>query len=153
MRQPGSPPSRLRRPLYLEFVRLFLAVVFVATAVGKLLDNRGFAEVLATFELLPTAILLPFALAISLTELALALWLFSRRQMRQAAIAAFAFNLGYVAWLAVALARGLEIPNCGCFGVFWARPLTPYMLLEDSVLILASVVLILALPKDRNEQT
>lgn len=153
MRQPGSPPSRLRRPLYLEFVRLFLAVVFVATAVGKLLDNRGFAEVLATFELLPTAILLPFALAISLTELALALWLFSGRQMRQAAIAAFAFNLGYVAWLAVALARGLEIPNCGCFGVFWARPLTPYMLLEDSVLILASVVLILALPKDRNEQT
>lgn len=30
---------------------------------------------------------------------------------------------------------GIAIDNCGCFGVYFARPLTPYTLVEDLVLL------------------
>ena len=40
--------------------------------------------------------------------------------------------------LAGALGRGLGLENCGCFGVFLARPLEWYTPLEDAVLIAAS---------------
>lgn len=35
----------------------------------------------------------------------------------------------------LALHRGLQIANCGCFGVYWARPLTAVTLVEDALLL------------------
>ena len=45
--------------------------------------------------------------------------------------------------LVPALACGLDLPNCGCFGVFWPQRLTPWMLLEDGVLLALSLLLYL----------
>ena len=42
-------------------------------------------------------------------------------------------NLAYAALLSVTLARGLDLKNCGCFGVFLARPLRWFSPLEDLV--------------------
>ena len=46
-----------------------------------------------------------------------------------------------MAWAAIALARGIPIGNCGCFGVFRERPLAPTTLLEDAALIALSLLL------------
>ena len=44
----------------LVFLRLFLGLLFTATGLAKLLDNRGFAEVIASYQLgLPGLLLLP----------------------------------------------------------------------------------------------
>ena len=40
------------------------------------------------------------------------------------------------------LLRGLELPNCGCFGVFYGRPLTWISPLEDVLLIYLSTYIL-----------
>jgi uncharacterized membrane protein YphA (DoxX/SURF4 family) len=122
-------------------LRLLLAGVLLATAVGKVLDVGGFAAVVTTYRVLPEPLLLPAALALTLGELALGFWLLSGLRLAPAALAAALLHAAYLVWSAAALARGLDIPNCGCFGVFWARPLTWVTLVEDGVLLLVSLAL------------
>jgi hypothetical protein len=124
-----------------QFLRFALGAVLLVTAAGKLLDIPGFADVLKTYEAFPDAILLPLALAIPLAELALGLWLFSGRFLAAAAIAAVVMHFLYAVWSAVSVLRGLRLSNCGCFGVFWPRPLGWSTVLEDLVLMAASFAL------------
>jgi len=121
--------------------RLLLAVVLLVTATGKLLDIGGFVAVVATYRALPEPLLLPAALTLTLGELALCLWLLSGVRLATAALAAVLLHVAYLVWSTAALARGLDIPNCGCFGVFWARPLTWVTLVEDAVLLFVALAI------------
>jgi methylamine utilization protein MauE len=123
-------------------LRTAIGTILLATAVGKLLDVGGFAKVLGTYEVFPEGVLFPLALAVPLVELALAVWLYSGRALVGAALASVAMHGAYVAWSWAALARGLHLSNCGCFGVFLARPLTRSTVVEDAVLAAASLVLL-----------
>ena len=85
---------------------------------------------------------MPFAAwGIALAEVALGLWLAGGRAMRSAASGLIAIHLAYLAWLSVAALRGLAIENCGCFGVFWPRPLTWQTFVEDAVLLALALLL------------
>jgi uncharacterized membrane protein YphA (DoxX/SURF4 family) len=123
-------------------LRLFIGLVLLSTAAGKLLDVPGFARVLATYDVLPNGLPLPLAAAVPLAELALAVWLFSGRRTPGAAWTAAIMHLVYAAWSAAALLRGLELANCGCFGVFLARPLGWRTVAEDLVMTGLSVALL-----------
>ncbi len=123
-------------------LRLFLALVLLVTAVGKLLDIPGFAGVLATYEAFPEPALLPIAVSVALTELALALWLFSGLRIAAAAAAALGLHTLYTAVAVATLLRGLRPANCGCFGVFLPRPLGWRTVVEDLVLAGVSVGLL-----------
>ena len=116
-------------------LRLFIGAVLLATSAGKLLDVRGFAGVLKTYEAFPERVLLPLAFAIPLAELGLAVWLLSGRGLAGAALASAAMHAAYGAWSATSLLRGLELANCGCFGVFLARPLGWRTVVEDGVMV------------------
>ena len=130
-------PTRLVR----AFLRFGIAAVLLATAVGKLLSLPGFARALGTYRALPEASLFPVAAAVSTAELLLAAWLVSGRRLRAAAFASAAMHLGYALGAAATLARGVVVPNCGCFGVFFARPLSYSTVLEDTGLFAASLML------------
>jgi uncharacterized membrane protein YphA (DoxX/SURF4 family) len=123
-------------------LRLFIGLVLLSTGVGKLLDVPGFARVLATYDVLPDGLLPPLALAVPLAELAVAAWLFSGRRLPGAGAASAAMHLAYAAWSAAALWRGLRLDNCGCFGVFLARPLGWRTVAEDLVMTGLSVALV-----------
>lgn len=123
-------------------LRAFIGLVLLATAGGKLLDVPGFARVLAGYDVFAEGILIPLAVALPLAELALAAWLFSGWRAMGAATAAVAVHLAYAAWLAVAILRGLKLANCGCFGVFLARPLGWGTVAEDLVMTGLSVALV-----------
>lgn len=129
----GGLPAALPRAL--------LGLVLLATGIAKLLDMAGFTAVVATYRVLPGALLAPAAWAVALTELALAAWLATGRRLRQAALASAALHGLYFAWAALALARGVPVANCGCFGVFWARPLSVTTLLEDAAMVALSLLL------------
>lgn len=131
----SSGEAPVRRRLHVSVLRLGLAAVLLATATGKLLDIRGFAAIVATYRVLPEALAFPAGLALALTELGLSAWLASGVRLRWAALAAVVLHLGFFVWSSIALARGLDLPNCGCFGVFWARPLNWQALAEDAALI------------------
>lgn len=122
-------------------LRLVIAAVLLGTAAGKLLDVRGFAAVLDTYRAIPEGALLPLAVLIPLLEVALAAWLLARRRLRSAALASAGMHAAYGTWAGVTLARGISVPNCGCFGVFLTRPLTWGTVLEDGVMVAASLAL------------
>jgi hypothetical protein len=137
------------RPLHIVVLRWFFTALLLASAIGKLLDIRGFAAVVGTYQVFPEPLLLPLGLALALFELALGLWLIWGRHLVWAALVIALLHAGYLAWLGLAYARGLDIPNCGCFGVFLARPLTPWMFVEDGLLLAAALFLRRGLRRER----
>ena len=146
---PPRPPAELGRdprrlPLVAGFLRLIFAALLLATGLAKLLDFPGFAAVVATYRVLPEVLTTPAAVLLTATELALGAWLLTGRRLPEAALATVALHLGYLAWLALALARGLDIPNCGCFGAYLPRPLSPATLAEDALITALALALYLA---------
>ena len=122
-------------------IRWFFVLLLAAAPVGKLADIPGFYAVIKSYALLPEAVIPISAWALAIFELVLAIWLAMGKRIEVAALIVIALHLVYLIWLAIALARGLDIPNCGCFGVFWARPLTWFTLLEDLILLVLAIVM------------
>lgn len=115
--------------------RYFLGLLFVSTAIGKLLDNRGFAHVIDTYQLgIPNNALLGLALLISLVELLIGINILRGRALSSSVLATLGFHLGYASLAFVTLLRGISLSNCGCFGVFLARSLKWPTVGEDLVL-------------------
>jgi hypothetical protein len=107
----------------------------LASAMGKSLDLSGFVDVLITYQAFPSGILWPLALTIAGLEWILGVWILSGWRLTTAAAAALALNSAYAIWMAVSLLRGLDLPNCGCYGVFFPQPLRWYSPLEDLALV------------------
>jgi uncharacterized membrane protein YphA (DoxX/SURF4 family) len=126
--------ARAELPWWAASARWLLAAIFLATGLGKALDLPGFAAVLGPYRLLPEPLLLPAAIAVTAAEFAIAAGLAVRPTLRPAAWAGLALALVNAAALTLTLARGIALENCGCFGVFLARPLQPWTPLEDLVL-------------------
>ena len=123
-------------------LRIFIGLVLLATGVGKLLDVAGFARVLASYDAVPGSLLPVLAVVVPVAELGLAAWLFSGRRLVGAAAASAAMHLAYTVWSGMAILRGLNLANCGCFGVFLARPLGWSTVAEDLVMTGLSVMLV-----------
>ncbi len=120
--------------------RYFLGLLFLATGTGKLLDNRGFAQIIASYEfVLPEALLLPLALAVSLAEFTIGLNILLGRSLLRSVLATLYFHLVYANLALITLLRGISLTNCGCFGVFLTRPLRWMTVAED--LMLAAISL------------
>ncbi len=122
-------------------LRFFIATVLFTSGSGKALDIPGFVEVLITYQALADWMLYPVALGMTATELILSFWLFSGRLISLAALASLGLHAVFTLWIAVTFMRGLDIPNCGCFGVFFARPLDGWTIVEDLVMVTFSGLL------------
>lgn len=135
-------------------LQYFLGLSLLITAIGKLLDIQGFAAVVESYQIFLGWITAPMGLALALTELILAVGLLSGRKLKEAALASILLHTIFILWVSLALYRGLELSNCGCFGVFWARPLTFKTLLEDLGMLIASLLFyVLEVYKNRYEPT
>ena len=129
------------KQIFKIILKYFFAVLLLTTAVGKLLDNRGFAQVIGNYQLpIPQDFLLPLALFVSLVELFLGLSLLKADQQKRNAVFVILIHLGYSGLAALTLWRQIPLTNCGCFGVFWARPMSPMTLAEDVILVLLSII-------------
>jgi uncharacterized membrane protein YphA (DoxX/SURF4 family) len=115
--------------------RYFFALLLAASSVAKLADMGGFADVVVTYDVLLAAFVPAAAWALVVFELALAIWLLIGINLRSAAWMLVALHLVYLVWLSVALFRGITIPNCGCFGIYFPRPLSAFTLVEDLLLL------------------
>jgi hypothetical protein len=131
-----------RKCARVAIIALIGTTLFLA-AIGKLLDNRHFAEVLAQWQLVPRWSLLPLGVVTSLSEFTLALWLFSGWRLDGAALLSVLFHLGYAVATVVTLLRGIRLPDCGCFGILFPHPLNWTMAVEDVGFAALSFVLYL----------
>ncbi len=129
----------LNSNLLVWFIRIFLGVLISAAGFGKLLDITGFTTIIENYRLgLPKRLLRPTAIIVSTFELAVGLAILTGFHLRGAAALSIVMHSGYFVLLTFSLLRGLELKNCGCFGVFFARPLRWYSPIEDLVLIYLS---------------
>ena len=113
---------------------VLIAGTLLLAAIGKLLDNRYFAEILAQWQLFPNWSLLGLGVALSLSELLLALWLFSGWRLAEAALLAILFHVSYVLGTLITVLRGIRLPDCGCFGILFPHPLDWMMVFQDTAL-------------------
>lgn len=124
-----------------QALRCGFCLLMLAAAIGKLLDMPGFMSIVSSFRVLPELLISPVAWALMLTELGLALWLIKGQNLSVAALCLFVMHFLYLVWTVIALARGLDLSNCGCFGVYWPRPLRWYTPLEDMLFMALALLL------------
>lgn len=123
-------------------LQYFIASVLLLTGIGKLLDVPGFVEVLITYQAIPSWGLHLVAITMVLVELRIAEWLFRDKTLVLGALSSLMLHILFTLWATITLIRGVPVPNCGCFGVFLARPLTIVTVGEDLALVLVSFFLL-----------
>lgn len=122
--------------------RTLLGLVLIATGTGKALDMPGFVRVIAAYQLMPEMGNVWVAYSLPAYELLTGLALFAGVRLREAAWAAVLLHIVMLAVTLATLLRGIHLDNCGCFGVYFARPLTWGTPVEDAVLLVLSVLIL-----------
>jgi len=131
-------------------LRYFIASVLLLTGIGKLLDVPGFIKVIDTYKIIPIFLQPVVAVSMVLIELKIAENLFRKINLKLTALAATGLHIGFTLLATITLLRGIEVPNCGCFGVFWARPLTYLTVGEDIFMVGVCFLLFIILKRKEN---
>jgi hypothetical protein len=123
----------VHRSLFFGACRWLIGAILLASALGKSLDLAGFVDVLMTYHAIPGTLLWPVAFTITGLEWLLGGWILSGWRLTTGALAVLVLYLVYAIWMTIALVRDLDLPNCGCYGVFFPQPLRWYSPVEDIV--------------------
>ncbi len=121
-----------------SFPRVFVGLVLLATGTGKLLDMAGFVTVLDAYRLMPYWMNTALAYTLPFIELLIGCSLVVKANPSREAWGAIVLHLLMLTAVSITLQRGIPVDNCGCFGVFFARPLTIQTLFEDLFMLLMS---------------
>jgi len=97
-------------------VRLIVGAVFIYASLYKLAEPHDFAVSIALYDMLPTGLINPMAIALPAVELAvgltliLGLWTRASAAVINAMLVVFIAAIGYVVFV-----RGMADFGCGCF--------------------------------------
>lgn len=136
--QPSPFPDFFRRPPGWAGLMARLALGGVLAAAGTLkaaAPAEEFALVLEAYPIIPQQMTLTLAAFLPWIELLVGFSLMAGYLTRQAALAAAALLLSFIAALVSAKVRGIALPHCGCFGAGF-HPSPDATLLMDSGLAL-----------------
>jgi len=103
------------QPWLATLARLVLAGVWFTAGWPKLLDTEGTVRSVRAFQLVPEALVRPFAYGLPALELVLGVLLLVGLGTRLAAAVTAALMVMFLVGIVSAWTRGLSI-NCGCFG-------------------------------------
>jgi hypothetical protein len=98
-----------------KLLRVGVGGVFVYAGALKIGNPMAFADSVATFRLLPHALISPFVLTLPIYEVLLGTLLVVNRTARVASLGVLMLSTLFAVALGTALIRGLSI-DCGCFG-------------------------------------
>lgn len=129
---------------YLRVIpRIFVGLILVSTGIGKALDMPGFVTILDSYQLLPIWLSVVLAYFLPFLELGIGISLLIAFKRLLTACLAVTIHILMLSVVLITLYRGIDVANCGCFGVFFARPLTPVTAIEDIVMLIMSVLALL----------
>ncbi len=141
------PPSRrqgfARFDLLVLACRLAVGVTLLWASLDKVAHPAAFAESIHHYRLTPMALLHPFALLLPMVELVVGAALILGVARRGAALIAAFLMAVFIAAIASALVRGLDI-SCGCFDTAGGHKVGLDLLWRDVLLLAAAVVPLLA---------
>ncbi|MBJ6726606.1 MauE/DoxX family redox-associated membrane protein [Geomesophilobacter sediminis] len=122
-------------------VRVALGAVFVYAGVTKIADPVGFAGSIAAYQVLPYFPSYLVAAVLPWVELFSGLLILSGYRVKAGALVIGALNLIFIAALASAAVRGLDI-DCGCFKEGGAKVSPLLALLRDLVFLAMTAVVL-----------
>lgn len=105
--------KRAERIVY-HLARLLLGALFLYAGAVKAMDVEAFAGAVAAYRLLPYAGNLLVAVVLPYIEIVAGILLLVNARVRASALLTGVLTAAFMAAIASALARGLEI-DCGCF--------------------------------------
>ncbi|MGI6295224.1 MAG: MauE/DoxX family redox-associated membrane protein [Armatimonadota bacterium] len=124
----------------LRIARWLLGAIFIVSALGKIIDPAGFADSIAAYRLLPLYSVNVFALILPWVELLVGFSLLNGVAFQSAALIAAIMNVIFIAAVASAMARGLDI-DCGCFTVAESK-VGWEIIIRDAVFLAMSLVVL-----------
>jgi uncharacterized membrane protein YphA (DoxX/SURF4 family) len=119
---------------------LGLALVFLSSAIPKLRHPKGFILAVLEYRVLPTRLSWLYARLLPPLELLLALLLLSGIAVRSVAIVLSLLLISFMIAIGINLARGRNL-DCHCFGRARRRSIGWGLLLQDGLLLVASIAL------------
>ncbi len=136
---PSDVAARMAVP-----ARWYLGALFVWASAHKIASPHDFAVDVATYGILPLALVNPVAIVLPWVELVAGLMLLAGLRVRTAALLVAAMMATFLAALLLALGRGLDM-SCGCFASRGAEhdPISWLTVVRDA-LWFALAVLVLA---------
>lgn len=144
-------PNPSGMPWYYYVLAWGLGITYFTTGFAKSLDIRGFREVLRSYDLYPDWSLWIIATGMPYLELFLAFAFLTGRHLWLAGIGgSFLIAGGGAITLFYQLSRDdFYLPNCGCWGVFFANPLKWYTPWEDVLMVAMTVGVMVMLNQRR----
>ena len=125
--------------------RLYLGTIFLLACWHKLVEPESFALDIATYQILPLALINPMAIVLPWVELLAGIMMLVGFRTRAAALLIAGMMAMFLVAISLALAKGLEM-SCGCFASQGAAedPISWRTIVRDSGwLLLALYVLLL----------
>jgi putative oxidoreductase len=121
-------------------VRLYLGTIFLLACWHKILEPGAFALDIATYQILPLALVNPLAIVLPWVELAAGILLLLGLRTRAAALLVAGMMLLFTAAITVAVVKGLDM-SCGCFASQGATedPISWRTILRDSSWLLLAL--------------
>lgn len=118
--------------------RLLAGLVLVASGTMKAsAPAEEFALIISAYDIVPEPMALTLATFLPWAELLIGFSLIFGYFTRAAASAAIGLFAVFLAALLSLKARGIELPNCGCFGQGWHMPPSATMGMDAALLLLA----------------
>ena len=121
-------------------IRLAAAGIWLAAGAAKVADLAHFHDQVRAYDVLPHALVGPFAYALPFIEVVVGLYLLVGLWIRPVAIVACALMVIFIVAQAQAWYRGLVL-DCGCFGTISQQKVGPLTVLRDVALGLPSLAM------------
>jgi hypothetical protein len=120
--------------------RLILAVTFLVSSFGKLVDIEHYSvAVVYNFGILPGPLAIVFGWALPFIELTFAVCLFLGIFTRLCSLGTAVLGASFLGAKAILLSRGLDI-NCGCFGAIGTTMASWSIYLDPIIILLSATV-------------
>ncbi len=124
-------------------LRWYLGLLFIGASWHKIISPESFAVDVATYDILPLALINIVALVLPWVELSAGLLLIVGWQIRAASWLISAMMFVFVLAVIIALIRGLDM-SCGCFASQTAAedPISALTVVRDSVWLVMAVFIL-----------
>lgn len=133
----------LDNPIFILTARLILGFLFVIVAIGKIYEPGAFANEISNYNILPQQLVNISALILPWLELIIGILLISGVRVKANSIIAAILLIAFIAAVASAMARGLDI-NCGCYSNIKAEAVGWPKILENTGLLILSILILIS---------
>jgi len=143
-RSPGGKIAMIRHRWVLLLFRVIVGGVFIWAGALKIADPLGFAQSIKNYQVVPHTLAFLIAVVLPWVEVLSGAFLIIGVFKRSSALIISLLLAGFIALVALALARGIDT-SCGCFGSFSLRA-DLSLILTDAVLLIFALCIFFARP-------